>query len=221
MSSNVLNTSTLSIISEFLWDNISLDRNVQQVLLYSFISLFVWGILPHLQHKHKLISWAFSDNQEIAADFLAFLLIHIGTFRNYAFFESLFSNKRLDFGEYNDISTILGTVILCIGSLFWITSLLKLGLRGSYFGDHFGFVFVRKVDSFPFNVLENPQYNGSKLFLLGQSIIYRSVMGFVLTVFISLLYSFVFFAFEKKNMKTIYPHEVNEDEDFVNKEKLN
>ena len=191
----------------FIFENISFDKNVQQVLLYSGLSLIVWGILPHLQHKHKLISWLFSDNREIAADFLAFLLIHIGTFRNYAFFESLFSNKRLDFGEFNILSTIIGIIFLCIGSLFWITALLKLGLRGSYFGDHFGFVFNKKVDSFPFNLLENPQYNGSKLFLLGQSIIFRSVIGCVLTLFTSLLYSFVFFVFEKKNMKSIYSNE--------------
>jgi len=188
----------------FINENVSFDKNVQQVLLYSGLSLIVWGILPHLQHKHKIISWFFSDNKEISADFLAFLLIHIGTFRNFAFFESLLSNKRLDFGEYNIISTLIGVVLLCVGSIFWITALMKLGLRGSYFGDHFGFVFTKKVDSFPFNVLENPQYNGSKLFLLGQSIIMRSVTGCLLTLFISLLYSFVFFVFEKKNMKSIY-----------------
>jgi phosphatidylethanolamine N-methyltransferase len=193
----------MELYANFILENISFDKNVQSVLFYSGLSLIVWGILPHLQHKHKIISWIFSDNKEIAADFLAFLLIHIGTFRNYAFFECLFSNKRLDFGEFNTISTIIGIIFLCFGSLFWITALLKLGLRGSYFGDHFGF-FNKKVQSFPFNILENPQYNGSKLFLLGQSIIMRSVIGFLLTLFISFLYSFVFFAFEKKNMNSIY-----------------
>ena len=202
--------------ANFLYENISFDRNVQQVVFYSGLSLIVWGILPHLQHKRRLITWAFSDNKEIAADFMAFILIHIGTFRNYAFFESLMSNKRLDFGEFNDASTIIGTIFLCFGALLWISALLKLGLRGSYFGDHFGFVSNKKVDSFPFNVLENPQYNGSKIFLLGQSIITRSVIGCVLTLFISFLYTFVFFIFEKKNMKTIYADEDNED----NKEKV-
>merc|ERR1711957_582514 len=180
--------------ANFIYENTSFDKHVQQ--------------------EHKLISWAFSNNKEIAADFMAFILIHIGTFRNYAFFESLMSNKRLDFGIYNDLSTIIGTIFLCFGSLLWITALLKLGLRGSYFGDHFGFVSNKKVDSFPFNVLENPQYNGSKIFLLGQSIITRSVIGVVLTLFISFLYTFVFFIFEKKNMNDIYT--VEED----NKKKI-
>jgi methylene-fatty-acyl-phospholipid synthase len=206
-------------IFNFICENISFDKNVQQVLLYSGFSLIVWGILPHLQHKHKLISSLFSGNKEISADFLAFILIHIGTFRNYAFFEALLSNKRFDYGEYNIISTIFGVIFLCIGSLFWLTSLWKLGLRGSYFGDHFGFILKKKIESFPFNILENPQYNGSKLFLLGQSIIMRSLIGVILTLFISFLYSFVFFVFEKKNMNTIYSSS-NNSGDNNEKEKI-
>lgn len=189
----------------FLNDNINYsDKYFREVIYYSVLSVLVWGLLPHLQYKYKLISKLVGNDMEKAADGLAFLLIHIGTFRNYAFTEAIFSNKRHDFGQYNILFIILGVLVLIFGSILWITSLLKLGLRGSYFGDHFGFIFNRKVESFPFNILENPQYTGSKLFLLGQSIIFRSITGLVLTLTTSLLYSFLFFAFEKKNMKKIY-----------------
>lgn len=189
----------------FVFDNVNFaEKQFREVIFYSILSVLVWGLLPHLQYKYKIISKFFNDDMEIAADFLAFLLIHIGTFRNYAFTESIFNNKRFDFGDFNIITTIFGVSILLFGSLLWITSLLKLGLRGSYFGDHFGFLFKKRIESFPFNVLENPQYTGSKLFLLGQSILFRSLTGLVMTIFISLLYSFLFFVFEKKNMKRIY-----------------
>jgi methylene-fatty-acyl-phospholipid synthase len=180
------------------------EKHFIEVIFYSILSVLVWGLLPHLQFKYQIISRFFHNDMEKAADFLAFLLIHLGTFRNYAFTESMFSNKRYDFKEYNMISNVVGISILIFGSLLWITSLIKLGLRGSYFGDHFGFLFSKKIESFPFNVLENPQYTGSKIFLLGQSILFRSPTGVFLTLTISLFYSFLFFVFEKKNIKKIY-----------------
>lgn len=200
----------------FVFDNINFaEKHFREVIFYSVLSVLVWGVLPHLQYKYKIISRFFKDDMEKAADFMAFLLIHIGTFRNYAFTESIFNNKRFDFGELNMISNIAGVSILFFGCLLWITSLLKLGLRGSYFGDHFGFLFKKRIESFPFNILENPQYTGSKLFLLGQSILFRSLTGFFMTVTISLLYSFLFFVFEKKNMKKIYNNKDDQKEKIV------
>jgi len=196
----------------FFTTNINIkEKYCTEVIFYSVISVLVWGLLPHLQFRYKLISRFFNNDMDKAADFLAFLLIHIGTFRNYSFTESIFSNKRLDFGDFNIITSLIGLCVLFFGCTLWITSLLKLGLRGSYFGDHFGFLFHEKIESFPFNILENPQYTGSKLFLLGQSILFRSLTGLFLTMTISLLYSFLFFVFEKKNMKKLYP-KINEDE---------
>lgn len=200
--------SALNFIFNFI--NFS-EKHLREVIFFSILSVLVWGVLPHLQYKYKIISKFFNNDMEKAADFLAFLLIHIGTFRNYAFTESIFNNKRFDFGELNIISSIIGISILLFGSLLWITSLLKLGLRGSYFGDHFGFLFKKRIESFPFNILENPQYTGSKLFLLGQSILFRSLTGLFMTFAISILYSFLFFVFEKKNMKKIYNKDLQKE----------
>jgi len=195
----------------FVFENINFaEKNFREVILYSILSVLAWGLLPHLQYKYKIISKLFNNDMEKASDSLAFLLIHIGSFRNYAFIESIFSNKRLDFGDLNIICTIVGLGILLFGIIFWINSLQKLGLRGSYFGDHFGFLFKKKIESFPFNILENPQYTGSKLFLLGQSILFRSFAGFIMTILISLSYSFLFFVFEKKNTNKIYTHKDNQ-----------
>jgi len=197
-----------SVIFSFIDNNINFrEKYFLDVIFYSVISVLVWGLLPHLQLKYEIISRFFHNDKEKAADFLAFLLIHIGTFRNYAFVESILHNKRFDFGDFNIITTVIGSIVLVIGCILWFTSLLKLGLRGSYFGDHFGFLFYKRIETFPFNVLENPQYTGSKLFLLGQSIFFRSLTGLVLTITISLFYSFLFFAFEKKNMNKIYTEE--------------
>ena len=192
-------------VINFVCENINFEgKQTREVIIYSILSVLVWGLFPHLQYKYKIISKFFNNNMEKGADFLALLLIHIGTFRNYAFTETIFNNKRFDFGDLNIISSIVGLSILLFGSLLWITSLLKLGLRGSYFGDHFGFLFKKRIQSFPFNILENPQYTGSKLFLLGQSILFRSLTGLFMTITISLFYSFLFFVFEKKNLKKIY-----------------
>ena len=136
---------------KFVLDNIDFkEKYLLEVIFYSFLSIIVWGLLPHLQYRYKLISTITQGDMEKGADILALVLIHIGTFRNYSFTEAIYNNKRLDFGNYNIISTVLGIFIIFLGSYLWVTSLLKLGVRGCYFGDHFGFLLKKKNNYFPF-----------------------------------------------------------------------
>ena len=44
-----------------------------------------------------------------------------------------------------------------------ITSTLALGITGTFLGDYFGILMDKRVEGFPFNVLENPMYVGSTL----------------------------------------------------------
>ena len=73
-----------------------------------------------------------------------------------------------------------------------------------YFGDHFGFIMKKRIDSFPYNYLENPHYNGSIMMYLGFSLMCRSMKGITLTFVIILLYHILFRYFEKKRLKEFY-----------------
>jgi phosphatidylethanolamine N-methyltransferase len=166
----------------FLLDHIDLNEHFFHKTLYlSFINVFALALLPYLQYKYRIISKFTGDDMSIAADCLAFFLIHIGTFRNYAFVESTYSSKAIDFGGFNNLIITVGVVSLLLGGVLVLFAFRKLGLRGMYFGDHFGFIMKKRIDSFPYNYLDNPHYNGSIMMYLGFSLMCRSLSGIALT----------------------------------------
>jgi phosphatidylethanolamine N-methyltransferase len=175
-------------------------------IYFSLLSAFLGSFIPHLQYKYKIISKITNDDFGKAADVLAYILIHIGTFRNYSFIEACYFNKQLELGDAFKVFCIsFGWVFIILGLVLVLTSFHKLGLRGMYFGDHFGFLFENKISSFPYNYFENPQYIGSILIYLGISFAYRSLTGILLTVIICFFNQFVFRFFEKKKLKVFYP----------------
>ena len=64
--------------------------------------------------------------------------------------------------------------LLCMvsGAILVASSMYKLGMLGTYLGDHFGILMSAKVTSFPFDVAEHPMYYGSTLLFFGQSLRY-------------------------------------------------
>lgn len=177
---------------------------VLNTILLTIIDSIALALLPYLQYKYRMISKFTGDNMSIAADLLAFGLIHIGTFRNYAFIEANLNSKGFDVGLFNNLIYFIGMFLLCLGAILVLLAFRKLGLRGMYFGDHFGFIMKKRIDSFPYNYTENPQYNGSIMMYFGFSLIRRSITGLFLTLFIVLNYKFLFIFFEKKRLKEIY-----------------
>jgi phosphatidylethanolamine N-methyltransferase len=198
---------------EFLKENVNvLEKNFIETVGFTLISMLSFCLLPHLQHKYKILSKMTNNDMGRAADFLAYFLIHIGTFKNYAFFETLYNNKQIVVGSWYYYTIIpLGMLSTILGAILVIFSFQRLGLRGMYFGDHFGFLFNRPIVSFPYNYLENPQYVGNNLCYFGLSLIFRSPAGLVLTFFMILMYRLLWDFMEKKKLKEFYPEYDSDD----------
>jgi methylene-fatty-acyl-phospholipid synthase len=47
-----------------------------------------------------------------------------------------------------------------------------LGITGTFLGDYFGILMKEKVTGFPFNITNDPMYNGSSLLFLADAIAY-------------------------------------------------
>lgn len=180
------------------------DTAFVKTIYLSAINTFALMLIPFLQYKYKLISKFTGDDMGRAADFAAYILIHIGTFRNYSFIESTYNSIPLDLGIFNYIIVMIGAMLLILGSILVAYAFRKLGLRGMYFGDHFGFIMKKRIDSFPYNYCENPQYNGCVMMYLGYSLMCRSLAGLIMTLFIVCCYQILFRFFEKKQLKRIY-----------------
>lgn len=83
---------------------------------------------------------------------------------------------------------------LCLitGSILVLSSMYKLGITGTYLGDHFGILKSSRITSFPFNVVEHPMYYGSTLCFLSVALRYLTNHTFFTHVFILLINNIIF-----------------------------
>ena len=57
----------------------------------------------------------------------------------------------------------IANVLFVVANVLVLTSMARLGVTGTYLGDYFGILMKKRVTGFPFNVTENPMYNGATL----------------------------------------------------------
>lgn len=194
---------------EYLLDNKFInftETKFIQTLIYSFACFAFWIILPHLQFKYKLLSKFTGNDEGKACDFLAYFLIYVGTLRNHTFNECVNKNIRVDYGYFEIPIQIISYLAMVFGLTIVAFSFYRLGLRGMYFGDHFGFLFSEKILSFPYNYFDNPQYVGTTCFFLGFSCAFHSPAGVFITIVMNVLYRILNIVEEAK-LNIFYPAE--------------
>ncbi|OLY84128.1 Phosphatidyl-N-methylethanolamine N-methyltransferase [Smittium mucronatum] len=101
---------------------------------------------------------------------------------------SLFSNNFLVSVFSIAFNPIFWNLTARYGGVLVVSSTYALGFTGTYLGDYFGILMKERVTSFPFNVVEHPMYIGSTLNFLGFAIYYRSMSGYLLTIWVALCY---------------------------------
>jgi methylene-fatty-acyl-phospholipid synthase len=86
---------------------------------------------------------------------------------------------------------LIGFAAFGYGSTLVLSSMYMLGIVGTYLGDHFGFLFDERIVSFPFNVCDNPMYDGSTLCFLGTALFYAKPAGLFATALVYTMYQIV------------------------------
>ena len=180
------------------------DSQLWIAISYIFLNLMSWLIIPYLEFKHKIISKILNGQRERAADFVAYFMIYIGTVRNYYMDESIKNNIIIDLGVFNFPLFLIGGIMVIVGSLLVLASFYRLGLRGLYFGDHFGFVFNEKITAFPYDTFDSPQYVGTVMLHFGFGFTYRSPTGFLFS-FLYMLCYYILNKVEEQKLKIFYP----------------
>lgn len=173
---------------------------------HAFLNFALWMIIPHLEFKYNIISKFTKGNKGIANDFFSFFLIHTGALRNLYFNEAMKSGITVNYGSvlFNYLVEAIGMVLIGIGAIIIILTFYRMGIRGMYFGDHFGFFFSEKITAFPFSHMSNPQYNGTTIFFLGCALFYHSPSGIFLTLLTYVLYM-ILNVFESQKLEIFYP----------------
>lgn len=200
-------TEFKSRILEFFEQNLYTDiseKDFQWSVFYALLNFFIWMIIPHFEFRCNLISRFLNGNKAKACDFLSFVLIQTGALRNLAFNEAIKHGIVISYGEFGLPIEIIGATMIAAASLLIMITFYRMGIRGMYFGDHFGFLFHEKITEFPFSHLDNPQYVGTTTFLIGCAIYYHSPAGAVLAALTYILYC-ILNVVEGKKLAEFYP----------------
>lgn len=170
-------------------------------LLFIMFNPVFWNIVARLEYyTHFLTKLAGSAKR--GCYLLAATIFCLGIARDLTF------EKALRFQEVSpllDTPTFknIGYVFLGVGQVLVLSSMYQLGITGTYLGDYFGILMDDRVTAFPFNVSNNPMYQGSTMSFIGTSLIYGKPAGLVLAFFVHFMYYFAL-KFEEPFTTEIY-----------------
>lgn len=164
-----------------------------------------WNISARLEYKTKILSRIFGS-AKVGCYVLAVTTFLIGLSRNFVVIIAV--TRQLSLESMLGESTVrymkfFGTLFIIVGLTLAISSMIRLGVTGTYLGDYFGMLKNSRVTSFPYNIVDNPMYFGSTVAFLGLATRMMSPIGFIFTFYIWLVYNIALY-FEEPFTNKIY-----------------
>lgn len=83
---------------------------------------------------------------------------------------------------------IIAWILFIVGSILVGSTYYRLKITGTYLGDYFGILMESRVTGFPFNVLNDPMYDGSSMIYAAQAIWSGKPAGLLLALWIFVVY---------------------------------
>lgn len=142
---------------------------------------------------------------------LAFTIFSLGIARDLAYERALNLQPTSALLLQNEILTKYVSVgLFGLGNVLVLSSMWALGVTGTYLGDYFGILMNDRVTGFPFNVTDNPMYEGSTLCFLGTALWFGKPAGLFAAVFVHVMYS-IALKFEEPFTAQIYANRDKKD----------
>lgn len=149
-----------------------------------------WNFGARLEYYTKALSTLCLGSKKLAVYIFSLTVFTLGLFRD-EIYRAAISNQATSQYLDNALFKLLGTGCFSFGSVLVLGSMYKLGIVGTYLGDHFGFLFDERIVDFPFNVCDNPMYDGSTLCFLGTALFYGKPAGLFATALVYTMYQIV------------------------------
>lgn len=151
-----------------------------------------WNVIGRFEHYTRLVSKVFCGPR-IAVILFGICIEALNLQRTAAFRATLNSYSKAEWLD-NQYGYAVGICFLLVGTTFVLSSYWKLGFYGTFLGDHFGMLMEGgPVTSFPFNITDNPMYWGGAINYTGITICSGSPIGFLLLVFLIIVYRIVIY----------------------------
>lgn len=139
----------------------------------------------------------------MACLFNAFLIFAFGIIRD-VLYERALEDCHLSYSMRSPNIQYFGYSLVAFGSLLVASAYYRLGIIGTYLGDHFGILMNKKIDGFPFNVVSHPMYEGASMIFLGCGLVRRRISGIILSFWAYVVYMFMAKIFEEPFTNRIY-----------------
>ncbi|AAS53802.1 AFR431Cp [Eremothecium gossypii ATCC 10895] len=178
-----LNDMLLDAVADINGD----DRDFRMAVFFIVFNPLFWNIVAQVEYKtHFLTRLAGGARRGCYA--LAFVIFSLGLVRDYYFSRAL-KNQVTTAWLDQDAVRYAGAGLFVFGQVLVLSSMWRLGVTGTYLGDYFGILMEDRVTSFPFNVSDNPMYQGSTLTFLGTSLYYGKAAGVFAALLVNLMYT--------------------------------
>lgn len=185
-----------------LYDYIDQNELLQFATLAIAFNPLFWNIVARLEHKTHFLT-KITGSPYRGCYLLAATIFSLGIFRDHVYYAAL--AEQPTYQPLLDIWWIRVLAVVCFvfGNVLVLSSMWALGITGTYLGDYFGILMDERVTSFPFNVNDNPMYNGLTLCFLGTALWYGKPAGLAISVIVFGMYKIALF-FEEPYTAAIY-----------------
>lgn len=198
--------SNLIYDSQYLVSNISTYINFNASLKFALLSILFnpvfWNIVARLEYNTQILTKLFKSPYR-GCYFLAFTIFTLGLFRDHVYHNALLEQPTFEPFLNSSIIKALAVISFVFGNILVVSSMWALGVTGTYLGDYFGILMTDRVTGFPFNINNNPMYNGSTLCFLGTALYYAKPSGILVTIFVFVMYK-IALLFEEPFTAKIY-----------------
>lgn len=183
-------------------DYVDVSPQLKFALLSILFNPIFWNIVARFEHKTHFLT-KIAGGAYNGCYILAATIFSLGIYRDHVYHEALLQQPTFEPMVESLIVKALAILTFGVGNVFVITSMWALGVTGTYLGDYFGILMKERVTSFPFNVNDNPMYNGSTLCFLGTALWYGKPTGLLVTAFVFVMYK-IALLFEEPYTAKIY-----------------
>ncbi|KAK9760614.1 Phosphatidyl-N-methylethanolamine N-methyltransferase [Basidiobolus ranarum] len=175
-------------------------------LWYALASIFFnplfWNIIARQEYHNKILTKLAGGNPRRGCYGLAVTIFSLGIFRDYLYSQAL-SDQPVHPLLQTEFVKLVAIGLFLSGNILVLSSMYALGVTGTYLGDYFGILMDQRVTGFPFNVSNNPMYQGSTMVFLASALWYGTPAGIVLTAVVYTNYN-IALRFEEPFTAMIY-----------------
>lgn len=197
-----MNFSDVQHLVENFSDYIVVNCEIKYAIACIAFNPIFWNIVARTEYNTHFLT-KITGSAKVGCYLLALTIFSLGIYRDNVYHQALLNQPTYGPLLKSNLVKALAIGTFGFGNVLVLSSMYMLGVTGTYLGDYFGILMNKRVTGFPFNINDNPMYNGSTLCFLGTALWYGKPTGIAIAGFVYVMYKIALF-FEEPFTAKIY-----------------